>query len=416
MKKTRYILIMIISFMMICLVGCTKEQEISDLVIEEGNIALIYENNQQENVSFQSSDESIVTVTKDGIVKGIKEGNAIITITMNSKVYQSNVTVVKSESKEEILASSKQTLLLGEKAQITINKKENSIYYFESNDERIITVDKNGLVEAVGTGVCTVTITSSDENEKQKDIIYYCYAKSADGEIIQNVITDHVTTITGDISLVTLSEKITKIVDENKDSVIGVSNYQYVLDYFGKKSLKEVGVGTGYVFKKDNNTYYALTNYHVIEDNELIKVYFGYENQYVDASVVCESSSLDIAVVEFTTKKNLKCLTLGDASSVSVGDFAVAIGNANGYSYFGTVTFGIVSYTNRKIEGESAVYIQHDVAINPGNSGGPLFDINGNVIGMNTLKIVQSDIENIGFAISIDIIKDFLRSNDLLDN
>ena len=413
MKKINYYLILVIMLCLGIFTSCKGQIEIDDLVIEEGQIALLYQS-ETDNITFKSSNENIITISKEGIVKGINEGTAIVFVTIDEKIYESNVTVIKSNAKEEILASSKQTLLVGEETQITIEKKENTFYNFSSNDEKVVTVSDSGLVKSVGTGIATITISSSNESERQKDIVYYCYATNDSGEIVENIITNHITSINGDISLTTLSDKITNIVDTNKDSVIGVSNYQYVVDYFGRKVLTEAGVGTGFIFKKEQNTYYALTNYHVIEDNHILRVYFGYENEYVDASLVCEDSSLDIAVVKFTSKKDLKCLTLGDQSSVSVGDFAVAIGNANGYDFFGTVTFGIISYCNRKLEGESAVYFQHDVAINPGNSGGPLFDIDGNVIGMNTLKIVEENTENIGFAISIEIIKDFLSKNNLL--
>ena len=83
---------------------------------------------------------------------------------------------------------------------------------------------------------------------------------------------------------------------------------------------------------------------------------------------------------------------------MSVGDFAIAIGNSNGYEYYGSVTFGIISYVDRTLDGEISTYLQHDVAINPGNSGGPLLDINGKVIGINTLKIVEDEIDNMGFV------------------
>ena len=117
-----------------------------------------------------------------------------------------------------------------------------------------------------------------------------------------------------------------------------------------------------------------------------------------------------MAVLTFKSTEDYEVIPLGNTSDVNQGDFAVAIGNANGYEYFGSVTFGVISYVNRELAGEEAVFLQHDVAINPGNSGGPLFSLDGKVIGVNTLKIVDTDIDNMGFSISIDVVKNYLAT------
>ena len=73
----------------------------------------------------------------------------------------------------------------------------------------------------------------------------------------------------------------------------------------------------------------------------------------------------------------------------------------------------MVSYVNRSLRGESAIYIQHDAAINPGNSGGPLFNLKGEVIGINTIKLADTDIDNMGFSITIDVVKEFLAKSNI---
>ena len=195
------------------------------------------------------------------------------------------------------------------------------------------------------------------------------------------------------------------------------SNNQYVSSYIGGRQLVEASVGTGFIFKKAKSgstyTYYAITNHHVIKDNYRLRVFFGYEDEYVDCELVGSNENLDLAVVKFDYKKELKVLELS-SEVIRQGDFAIAIGNSNGYEYFGTVTFGIISYVNRTLTGEDAVFLQHDVAINPGNSGGPLFSLDGKVIGVNTLKIVDESVENMGFSISIDTVKKYLQTLDLL--
>ena len=409
-KIIKSILTIFICFICFLVIGCTEEQK--NVEIKVGDIFKI-ESNEEGN--YTSSDNSIATVDENGIVKGLKVGNAIITLSTQSKTYETSVIVSDSDD-YQISINTKQTLKKGEK--VTLNPSitgstEKISFLYTSNDNSVATVSSEGVVEAKQVGIVTIVIQATYNENVKKDVVFYVYDVSEDGKIINNVITNKIYEVEGDFGLENLSDKITEIADGTKDSIIGVSNYQYVYDIYGRKKLTEAGVGTGFVFKHEDDTYYALTNNHVIESNISIKVYFGYEKEYIDAEVVCNSEEYDLAVVKFKTNKELNCLELGDSTSVNVGDFAIAIGNANGYEYFGTVTFGIISYCNREIEGEKSVYFQHDVAINPGNSGGPLFDMNGKVIGINTLKIVESEVDNIGFAISIAIVKEYLISKNL---
>ena len=86
------------------------------------------------------------------------------------------------------------------------------------------------------------------------------------------------------------------------------------------------------------------------------------------------------------------------------------MGNPVGYQYYDSVTLGIVSFNERSMENEDAMFVQHDAAINPGNSGGPLFNIYGELIGINTLKIVTLDVDNLGFAISLTTINAYINN------
>jgi len=106
--------------------------------------------------------------------------------------------------------------------------------------------------------------------------------------------------------------------------------------------------------------------------------------------------------------KELNPLTFAATDSTNAGDFVIAIGNPTGYDFFRSVTFGMISCPERNLAGETSLFVQHDAAINPGNSGGPLFDLDGHVIGVNTIKIIYTDVENIGFAIALKTINEFI--------
>ncbi len=165
------------------------------------------------------------------------------------------------------------------------------------------------------------------------------------------------------------------------------------------------GAGTGIVLTADG---YILTNAHVIANAASIKVAFPGEKgrKVMSANVVGRDPDNDVAVVKIDGVKDLKPAKLGISSRMRVGESVIAVGNALGLPGGSTVTTGIVSAIDRTIEGDGnrlEGLLQTDAAINPGNSGGPLVNIKGEVIGMNTAIIQNSN--NIGFAIAIDRIK-----------
>lgn len=176
------------------------------------------------------------------------------------------------------------------------------------------------------------------------------------------------------------------------------------------------GSASGIIFKSDG---FIVTNYHVIEGATEIKVKLSNDN-VLKASVIGTDARSDLAVIKVEAK-NLPIAEFGDSSKVKVGDIAIAVGNPLGDQFSGTVTAGIISAVDRKINitdkktGEQTIYkvIQTDADINPGNSGGALCNIYGEVIGINSLKI-NSEIatEGMGFAINSNEVKEII--NDLM--
>ena len=155
--------------------------------------------------------------------------------------------------------------------------------------------------------------------------------------------------------------------------------------------------------------YKALTNSHVLTKlNGFIKyvVFDGDRNMTYELEILGEDSSLDLAVVSFKSTLLYIPLEFCDTDQVKKGQIVIACGNPSGYEYYSSITMGVVSHNNRYLEENNIYnkYIQHDAAINPGNSGGSLVNIEGKLIGINTSKIVDDDIENMGFAIPCDVI------------
>lgn len=183
------------------------------------------------------------------------------------------------------------------------------------------------------------------------------------------------------------------------DATVTIQNYQ---------NNKLSSSGSGFVYKKDDNYAYIMTNHHVIEDADKVIITLSNDDQ-IEGTVTGSDEYLDLAVVKVESKNITQVATLGNSENTSLGDTVFTVGSPVGYEYRGTVTRGTLSGKNRMVEVSIAStndfvmnVLQIDAAINPGNSGGPLVNINGEVIGINSLKLVEDEIEGMGFAIPIE--------------
>jgi serine protease Do len=172
------------------------------------------------------------------------------------------------------------------------------------------------------------------------------------------------------------------------------------------------GLGSGFIINDDG---YAVTNNHVIEGETRIAAVL-YQNtpsglvrrRIENVEIVALNPFIDLALLKLPPQKDLKLghVVLGNLNDLNAGDGVFAIGNPLGLER--SVSQGIISTRNRNLEG--LVYLQTDAAINPGNSGGPLFNLKGEVVGVTSLKVTHGD--NLGFAIPINYVKDFLRNRE----
>lgn len=208
------------------------------------------------------------------------------------------------------------------------------------------------------------------------------------------------------------SKKVADIIEETTRKVVGISKLKNAGNSILSKSTEsELGLGTGMIVTADG---YILSNAHVTGE-KYSKCYITLENgNNYDGTVVWSDSDLDLSITKVNAK-NLEYVTLADSNQIRVGEMVYAIGNPIGFEFRRTVTSGIISAKNRTIkieETDKSSYmtdlIQTDATINPGNSGGPLIYPNGQVLGINTVKI--SSAEGIGFAVPINIIKPIIES------
>ena len=201
------------------------------------------------------------------------------------------------------------------------------------------------------------------------------------------------------------SNSLSDMVEYASKGIVGVSNFQTTGNRFaGSSELSEYGTGSGVIYKIDGNDAYIVTNNHVIEGAGKIEVTLHGGEKEV-AELIGSDALTDLAVLKISGKHVDTALEFGDSDQLRAGDSVVAIGNPLSLDFSGTVTQGIISAPTRSIDVKTtagnweADVIQTDAAINPGNSGGALINTEGKVIGINSLKIAESGVEGIGFAI-----------------
>lgn len=196
-------------------------------------------------------------------------------------------------------------------------------------------------------------------------------------------------------------------IQEVSDAVVGVVNLQQRSIWDGDE---EAGTGSGIIYKKEDGKAYIVTNQHVVDGAENVEIVLGDEER-IPATVLGEDALMDLAVLEVDGELIDTVATFGTSENLAVGETVLAIGNPLGLDFANTVTKGIISGLNRSVPVDTngdgqpdwvTEVLQTDAAINPGNSGGALVNTNGEVVGINSMKIAQSAVEGIGFAIPAD--------------
>ena len=212
-------------------------------------------------------------------------------------------------------------------------------------------------------------------------------------------------TVESVVKNITTSELVETSISSSVDKVY--SSTAIIVAY---KDGKQISTGTGFVYKKDNNKAYIMTNNHVVDKADEVEIEFNDKKERIDAKILGGEAYSDIAVLTIDAKEAETIVETGDSESLKLGDTIFTVGSPMGINYKGTVTKGILSGKERMVEvslsnGGADYYmkvLQLDAAVNPGNSGGPLCDVSGKVVGIISLKIVQDEVEGMGFAIPIE--------------
>lgn len=246
---------------------------------------------------------------------------------------------------------------------------------------------------------------------------------------LQNVVTptasqNQTDTVQAQGTASEFEETIMKAVEKAKDSVVSIQNYQkesqqnnlYGYGTGGENqvdledpsaSQKLAGEGSGVIYKIDGDTAYLVTNNHVVENADSLKVKLA-DGTTEDGELVGRDAVSDLAVVKISSKNVKSAIKFADSDATKVGSIAIAIGSPLGSKFSNSVTQGIISGQSRIVpmdlnkDGQADIettLIQTSAAINPGNSGGALLNKDGDLVGINSSKFSNVDVEGMGFAI-----------------
>ena len=268
------------------------------------------------------------------------------------------------------------------------------------------------LIIALGATACGITafFVNNYWSLQQKTVIndLYVQINKLEEKIEDNSYTGNGNSISG---TPVPSEGLTpgQVHAQNKNSVVGIANQGITTNIFGQVT-ETASSGSGFIISEDG---YIVTNFHVIEDASTLTVITNSEEEY-PATVIGYDESNDFALIKIDAT-GLTPVKLGSSDDLIVGDQVVAIGNPLG-EITTSLTVGYISVKDRDVTIDNTIInmLQTDTAINPGNSGGPLFNMNGEVIGITTAKYSGTAVESIGFAIPIDDVTDMI--SELLDN
>jgi S1-C subfamily serine protease len=370
------------------------------------------------NVIWTIDKVNIGEVDQNGRLYAKSPGTAVVTATYGEFVANHTITVkARTGNPTSLSLIGRNVLEVGATMRLKVDTLPlgalNDVNYTSSNTE-VAEVSATGLV--LGKSAGTVTITASSKHNAQEasfELTVKDYR--IDEEDYLNVWTE--------------------VLAATKDSILGVAHYKKNSE---NKLVKE-SIGSGFVYKtqfilKDGSVYdeledvlsfedvekyryYLITNKHVVEGSDALKIYLHSERKEIPATLVQYDSKVDLAVVSFEYQRYIRPLDFADSDSLQGGERIAAVGNPSGFDFSSSITEGIVSLprvylqddtNNDGISDWSALYIMHNADINPGNSGGPLLNSRGEVLGINTLKFVSSDIEGMGFSIPSHLIQSLL--------
>ena len=287
---------------------------------------------------------------------------------------------------------------------------------------------KGGFLKTVIKTICIAVLAGAVGGGALLGVLYVGHDVMGIGKTEQTVTEiQKIEPIQNTAATVNNSIDVSSVAEKCMPSVVSITNkgVQEIRSWFGTYQQETSGSGSGIIIGENETELLIVTNYHVVADSTELSVYFSFEKEDEEENVISAKikgydSQKDLAVISVKlsdipsdTKSKISIATVGDSSKLRVGEQVVAIGNALGYGQ--SVTTGIISALDREVSvpgnnGQEITneLIQTDAAINPGNSGGALINMQGEVIGINSVKLAAQEVEGMGYAIPITAVEEII--------
>ncbi len=379
-------------------------------------------------VTYVSSDENILEI--DGYnATPIRTGSAIIYVCSNNdnKVINQYLINVVDNSVKKITITGNTEVKVGEVIQLSVTVNNNTSngtatlnnIKWKSCDESIANVvssnNKNAIISGNKEGI--VTIKAYLVNDES---VYDEISLLVKGEQSYSSTNTEYTESESIIDISNMTNAFQSIIEKTSTSIIGVKSYYRYFNktyeaynasgiIYKRTCILEDGTEVDEVFDESKiltYKYYVVTNKHIV--NNLLNITIYDENDEYSCEVIACDKKVNIAVVTFTSMKYFSEAKFGDSEIIQNGEFVICMGNNLGKEYYHSSTLGVVSYNNRYLADDTdgdgvndwdALYIQHDAATSDGSSGGALVNMKGEIVGINTLRISDEAVDNMGFAI-----------------
>ncbi len=353
-------------------------------VNEEGALEILFTDGSSEAFPMSAPTHTVVFLDHEGrliALENVEEGEKVAKPSppdIEGYAFEAWSTSTESVYEDMVVTAqySPKSYTVSYQTNISANLSDETYLYGETIEYPVL--EKEGLLFAGWYVDTEYSRLFNHETMPARDLTLYARWYEIDGDAVEK------------------PASIEDILDVYRKSVIGI---EVTRENNG-------GRGSGVVYKYEDGRYYAFTNYHVVKDSKTISiVYEHYGNAF---SVEEENLELlgtdarnDIALLRFESAHDFEPFSFSDSYEARIGEDVYAIGSPLGFDYYGSVTQGIVSNLTRfmTLDETNAPFIQHDAAINPGNSGGALINASGEILGMNTLKMVGEDVEGMGYAL-----------------
>ena len=431
MKKIKIILILIL-FVICAFVLSACSGNLEDFYIYKANELTLFVGDEYNlgNDFYVSSDNQIFSI-EGSVGKANNIGKVEVrNINSNSLVLIVNI----EEIRPNISISGKNILALNEIVNLEVIVTPNNNYnlVYSVSDEDVLSVSKDGVVTAVGLGYASVRVSIEGTNYHND---YAMIVQDSD-EISYDPIIETYIVNSDPIIIDTTQYKalFNPIIKSVSNAIVGLERFDMnnlgheVMTDFGSATIyrRDAVLKDGSVIKNvgdeiienvDAFLYYAISTRYLTKEASSILVYLGKEIGTVSASLKEYDDKIDLSVITFYSKRMLPTVRFADSDTLKQGEFVISIGNTYDIEYCDTSNVGVVSGVNRYVSTDTdgddisdwdSEYIQHDAAINSADSGGGLFNIKGELIGINDTKISTNTFNCMSFAIPANLVRSII--------